>query len=115
MKYPNGYSLQVRFFELGSAEESARRYSTSQVESLLESGIRFPLITVEVHNNVAGISIRFGSGRLGPTLASGMVSTGGMIVLSIGPPNNVPFDQAITLDPSKHWTHNPDRYAENSS
>ena len=106
VKYPNGDSVRVRFFELESAAEAAKNFSESQVESLVEYGVEFPITAVEVHNNIAGTNIEFGPGRVGPVSITGSVIMGSMIAVSIGPSDNVPFE--VFKD---RWNYDPDRFS----
>jgi len=104
VKYANGDSLRVRFFDLSSAEEAAKRYSDSQVDFLLENGVAFPLTAVEVHNDVAGTNIKFGphSTEIGPVIMTGSCSIRYGAAIVMGPADNIPSSL------EDRWSYDPE-------
>ena len=57
VKYPNGDTLKVEFFELDSAAAASTRYPGARSE---EWPVSFPLVAVEIRERVADTGIEFG-------------------------------------------------------
>jgi len=101
VRYSNGDSLEVKFFQLDIASSAVSHYSQRQVSSLIERGVTFPLTAVEIHNRVAGTGIEFGpaGASFGGVMLTGSVFVSNIAALVVGPADNIP------LDSTNRWSY----------